>query len=87
MQQQKIQNERSHKTCARAKGSQKSCVRAEGLQKYQESCVEFEQHNLSKHNDAIVQPLVEDPVDDGRIPAEARARMIPHLVNLPSWRK
>ena len=32
---------------------------------------------LSNRNDAVVQPAVEDPVDDDRIPVEAGADMIP----------
>ena len=34
---------------------------------------------MSQRNDAVVQPVVEDPVDDGRILAEAGAIMIPAL--------
>ena len=41
-----------------------------------ESCAGFEKQNLPKRNDAIVQPIVEDPIDDERI-SEAKARMIP----------
>ena len=35
----------------------------------------------SKSDDAIVQPVVEDPMDDDRIPVEAGAELInPHVV-------
>ena len=43
---------------------------------------------MSSHNDAIAQPVVEDPVDNNRIPVEARAGMIPaQCESLPSQRK
>ena len=58
------------------KGSQNSCVRGEGLQQYQVSCVAFEKQNQSKRNDAVVQTVVEDPVDDGGVLAEAGAGRI-----------
>ena len=51
--------------------------RAEGLQDFQESCVELEKQSSLKRNDAVVQTVVEDPVEDDRIPVEAR--MIPAL--------
>ena len=44
---------------------------------YQESCFEFEKQNLSKRNDAVVQLVVEDPIDVDRILAEAGKGMIP----------
>ena len=49
-------------------------MRAVGLQKYQDSRVELEKRSSSKCNDAVVQPVVEDPVEDDRIPAESRSR-------------
>ena len=77
-----VRAEGSQNSCVRAEGSQNSCVRTEGLQisyvraeglpKHRESCVEFEEQKLCKRNDAVV----EDPVDDHRIPAEAGADMI-----------
>ena len=46
-----------------------------------------EKQNSSKRYDAIVQPSVEDPVVDDRIPVGAGAEMIPHTVkSLPSLR-
>ena len=49
----------------------------EGSRKFQESCVELEKQSSSKRIEAVVQPVVEDPVEDDRIPAEAGAGMIP----------
>ena len=73
-----MQDKSQQHSCVRAEERpQTSCVRAEGLQKYQESRVELEKQNSSKRNDAIVQPIVEDPVEDDSIPAETRARVIP----------
>ena len=53
--------------------------------KYRESCFVFENHNLSKRNDAIVQAFVEDPVNDDRIPAETG--MIPAPCELSEFEK
>ena len=87
-----VRAEGSQKSCVRSGGLQNSCVRAEGLhnsqnscmwvevfflQKYQESCVEVEKQSSSKLNNAVVQPVVEDPVEDDRISAEAGAGMMP----------
>ena len=47
------------------------------LQKYQESCVEVEKQSSSKLNNAVVQPVVQDPVEDDRISAGAGAGMMP----------
>ena len=71
--------EGSHMSCVRAEAlqnSQNSCARAEALQKFQSSCVGLEKRSSPKRNDAVVRPGVEDPVEDGRIPAEAGAGMI-----------
>ena len=57
-----------------------SCERAERLQKYQSTkndVFELEKQSSSKRNDAVVQPVVEDPVEEDRIPAEVGAAMIP----------
>ena len=70
MQDKRSQNSCELKDCKSHAYELKDC-------KYQESCVGFGKHNLSKRNDVVVQPAVEDPVVDDRIPAEAGARMIP----------
>ena len=78
-------------SCIRAEGLQISRVRAEQVQnsqiscmwvkrfsrKYQESCVEVEKQSSSKLNNAVAQPVLEDPVEDDRISAETGAGMMP----------
>ena len=61
-------------SCVRAGESPKSCVRT------QNSCVQVEglqKLKISHVCDAIIQPAVEDPVHDDRIPVEAGAELIP----------
>ena len=73
----------SWKSCVRARDSQnlqESCVRAEDSQKTgvpaEDSHSSQNPCASSKRDDAIVQPVVEDPVDDDRIPVEAGAEPI-----------
>ena len=74
-------------SCVRAEdsqNSQKSCVRGGEFPKpcvrMQNSCVQVEGLQTLKNStvsDAIIQPVVEDPVHDDRIPVEAGAEPIP----------
>ena len=85
-----VRADESEKSCVRADGSEKSCVRAEDAQKScvrNSSCVgvwknggtEIIASNQRNRNcqDADVQPIVRDPMDDDRISAESGARMTP----------
>ena len=60
----------SEKSHVRAEDSQNSCLRIDGLQNSQSTC------GSSKSDDAIVQPVVEDPVDNDRILVAAGAKPI-----------
>ena len=46
------------------------------MQRSQESRVKLEKQRSSKRNDAVVQPVVEAPLEDDGIPAGAGAGMI-----------
>ena len=51
-------------------------MRAEGLQNSRESCVESTKQSAFKRDDAVVQPIVVDPVDDDTVTAGTGAGMI-----------